>query len=1191
MQAFLPLVQNAALLLGAAVLSVTVTPLRPKVHQVIMGLGVGVLGVCLILTAWVHASGYIFDTRSILLGISGLYLGLVPTIIAMAAMILMRVGYGGSGAGVGVATILVSGLIGIIWRHFRRQRLANLSWAEVYAMGVIIEVLMLLLMLGFGWPTIIAVIQQIALPRLLIFPIGTAALGVMITSHLRRSEESRLLKQSEEEIRATLYGIGDGVISANASGHITRLNQAAERLTGWTEAQAKGKSLHEVFKIINEGSRRPVANPADRVLLEGVVVGLANHTLLIARDGTERPIADSAAPIFGDEGQIAGVVLVFSNQEATRSARKALEESELRFRVLFEQAATGVAEVDAKTGRHLRVNAKYCGITRYTDEEMLNLSFVQFLHADDYVAAKNMSLQIISGEIRESAAEARFIRSDGSVRWVSGVVAALWAEGEEPTRMVLTLQDVTEQKVAQQALKESSRRLATLMNNLPGMAYRCVNERSWAMEFVSMGATDLTGYQHEDLLKGGTRSYGDLILLEDRNGVWDAVQAAIGQRSQFHITYQLRTADGAVKWVDERGMGVFSDSGELVALEGFVTDITEQTHAQIALNEAERFATSTIDALSSHLCVLDEQGNILATNSAWRRFAAANLPTPTNVSVGANYLQVCDAVEGADRADAAAFALGIRAMLRGELAEYVQEYPCHSPQEKRWFAARVTRFPGSGPVRVVVNHINITERKSAERAFAESEARFRAVVEGIPEAIFIRAEERFAYVNPAAIRLFGATEASELVGELIIDHVFPESRGRVIARMRQRHGSLERVSVEEEKILRLDGSVIDVEVSARPFRYGQTDGAMVFARDVTLRKLAERELDRAADFTFSLMQRAPALIWRASADKKCDWFNETWLSFTGRTREQEVGDGWAEGVHAEDRARRLAIYTDAFDARQQFSMEYRLRRADGVYRWILDCGIPYDDLDGQFSGYIGYCFDVSELKQAHEALRGMAEELSLIEERERRRLAEHLHDEVCQILSLAQIKLAMSRQHVDEHLQLCATAEELVIRANRSLRSLLMEMSHPALYELGFSEGAEWLIEDMDRLYGLRVHLEDDKSFSGMDVPIRVALFQSLRELLTNVAKHGGVSEAVVRLHTHDGKACVEVQDNGRGFVVERLEKHTSEGGFGLFAIRERLRNIGGLMKIRSKPGEGVVVFLSVLPHTKKHELCESSAG
>jgi PAS domain S-box-containing protein len=118
-----------------------------------------------------------------------------------------------------------------------------------------------------------------------------------------------------------------------------------------------------------------------------------------------------------------------------------------------------------------------------------------------------------------------------------------------------------------------------------------------------------------------------------------------------------------------------------------------------------------------------------------------------------------------------------------------------------------------------------------------------------------------------------------------------------------------------------------------------------------------------------LVEQSPILIWRADTSTECDYFNERWLTFTGRTMAQESGNGWAEGVHPDDFQRCLDIYLGAFGRREVFEMEYRLRRHDGVYRWLFDRGVPFFNPDGTFAGYIGSCADVTEKIEAQEALR------------------------------------------------------------------------------------------------------------------------------------------------------------------------------------------------------------------------------
>jgi PAS domain S-box-containing protein len=188
---------------------------------------------------------------------------------------------------------------------------------------------------------------------------------------LYRSEAAR--RASMERYRVTLQSIGDAVIATDAVGVVEFLNPVAATLTGWPEAEARGRSLADVFAIVNEDTRQPVEDPVARVLREGVVVGLANHTLLIARDGTERPIADSGAPIRDASGEITGVVLVFRDQSAERAAaaaRRHMEQERERLISAMEQTGEAIVITDPAGTIHY-VNPAFERITGYPRAEAL----------------------------------------------------------------------------------------------------------------------------------------------------------------------------------------------------------------------------------------------------------------------------------------------------------------------------------------------------------------------------------------------------------------------------------------------------------------------------------------------------------------------------------------------------------------------------------------------------------------------------------------------------------------------------------------------------------------------------------------------------------------------------------------------------------------------------------------------------
>lgn len=391
------------------------------------------------------------------------------------------------------------------------------------------------------------------------------------------------LRVSEESLSITLQSIGDAVIATDLDGRITRMNAAAEKLTGWSFREANNQKLLSVFNIVNSITRSHAVNPVENVIKTGEISGLANHTVLISRDGKEYQIADSAAPIKDKDGVTKGVILVFSDVTEKYAAEKALRDNEIRLRAIFEQAAVGIAQINSYTGEFILVNHKYADIIGYSLDEMTKTTFLNITHPDDLAEdLHNMEL-LIAGAINQFSIEKRYYRKDNSIVWVNLTVSPLWKKGETPNYHIAIVEDITDKKEAEEALKGSEARYKGLLRNLD--AGIVVHAPDTSIIMNNPRASELLGLS-ESQMKGmvAIDPYWKFI---DENKIpipldQYPVNRVIAKKHplKYQILGVVRPDISDVKWLIVNGFPFFSKAGEISEILISFIDITERKQAE-----------------------------------------------------------------------------------------------------------------------------------------------------------------------------------------------------------------------------------------------------------------------------------------------------------------------------------------------------------------------------------------------------------------------------------------------------------------------------------------------------------------------------------------------------------------------------------------------------------------------------------
>ncbi len=406
-----------------------------------------------------------------------------------------------------------------------------------------------------------------------------------INQEHRLAQAEKALRESETQYHAIFDAAGDALFVLDPEAKIIQANPQALRLYGYSQDEFANLSarelLHTDYQHLFEQMRLGVQSSggfqseAVACQKDGTLVDIElrsstfihssrQHMLVMIRDISERKWAEEELNL---------------SVQQLKISEQALREREARLRAIFQGSAIGIALVDLG-GRALESNRALQEMLGYNKIELRKKVFTDFTHPANQSDSVSIFAKMVRGQCDHYQLENRLVRKNGANVWVRLTASLVRGEGGKPNYIINMVEDVSDRQEALRQLGDKQRAMATLMDNLPGIAFRCRNDRQWTMEFVSEGCLVLTGYTAQQIQDNTEISYADLIVEEDREKVWDEIQQAIAQRAPYKISYRIKTISGQIKWVWERGRAICDESMEVVALEGFITDITERKHAE-----------------------------------------------------------------------------------------------------------------------------------------------------------------------------------------------------------------------------------------------------------------------------------------------------------------------------------------------------------------------------------------------------------------------------------------------------------------------------------------------------------------------------------------------------------------------------------------------------------------------------------
>lgn len=844
-----------------------------------------------------------------------------------------------------------------------------------------------------------------------------------------------------------------------------------------------------------------------------------------------------------------------------------LEKSEQRFRKAVEEAPFPIM-IFAEDGEVLSVSQTWLDITGYTNDQLRTLdSWTELAYGERKQRIRGGIDRLFSLNSRMNEGEFTVTCAVGAQR--------IWAFSSTPLghlpdnrRIVISIAaDVTERKNLENDLHRANQFLQTLIQASP----------LGIVAFTADGTITLWNPAMETLL-GWTEAevigHGLPYVREQDQAEFTRLQQHVAAGQTFKgIDVQRQCKDGTVIDLSLSAGPLRDMDGAFTGVVGIVKDIRERKRIETALRASEERLRMFIEHAPASLAMFDREMRYVIVSHRWM----ADYHLGENDIVGQSHYEVFPEIPERWKR------LHERGMA-GEILKAEEDEFERSNGQVQWLRWEIHPWYTADETvgGIIVFTEDITERRHIQDALRDSEQRFRLLIQKAPEGIFVQVNHCFVYLNPAACRLFGAMDDTELIGAPVLERFHLDFHDQI--RQRIHHLNQERVSVPlvEEVFLRVDGTPFTVEVSAVPIKYQGNSGALVFFHDITERKQMETAL-RESELRFrQIAENIREVFYLTDADKhEMLYVSPAYETIWGRSRESlyQNAQSFLEAVHPNDRNKVLATFEQQRHG-QPIEVIYRVVRPDQVIRWVRSRAFPVFDATPTHRRIAGITEDITERVRYQNQLRRLSRRLVTMLDDERARIARELHDQIGQQLTGLGINLAIIEAQCEaDHpaLPVIGESSELISTIIERIRAIISNLRPLILDDMGLVAGLRWYCEKYTRRTGIVVVLDDALTTPPVNPHVDNTFYQIAQEALTNVARHAEATIVHIALSSDERRLTMRISDNGKGFDTATLPHQHHTESWGLQIMQERIQGLAsGRLRIESAAGQGTLIIAEV---------------